>query len=158
MLMPACAVVSASAQQALTQIGLLTCSVTKKSEAEGAPQRQTREVFCAFRPANSKPEETYTGTLEVVGPEEGLSEQRAMIWVVKGNRETIRSPGLLQQVYIADPTANPGHPSPLIGEANRSLVLQTLADSQSPAQIEAKPQATVAEVVVISLVLKSAPA
>jgi hypothetical protein len=69
-------------------------------------------------------------------------------------------PGLLQQVYAADPATNPGHPPALIGEANRSLVLvlQPFADSQSPALIEGKAQTTAAVVVVVSLTLRSAPA
>jgi hypothetical protein len=70
----------------------------------------------------------------------------------------MRSPGLLQQVYAADPAANPGRPPALIGEANRSLVLQPFADSQSPALIEGEPQTAAAVVVVVSLILRSAPA
>ena len=157
--------VSASPQQA-TEIGLLTCGFAKgdevKSEAEGGAQstleRQTRELLCVFRPTDSEAEETYTGSVESVGSEKALSEQRAMIWVVKGSRGAMRSPGLLQQVYAADPAANPGRPPALIGEANRSLVLQPFADSQSPALIEGEPQTTAAVVVVVSLILRSAPA
>jgi hypothetical protein len=37
-------------------------------------------------------------------------------------------------------------------------VLQPFADSQSPALIEGKPQTTAAVVVVVSLILRSAPA
>jgi hypothetical protein len=157
--------VSASPQQA-TEIALLTCGFAKgddvKSEAEGGAQstleRQTRELLCVFRPIDSEAEETYAGSVESVGSEKALAEQRVLIWVVKGSREEMRSPGLLQQVYAADPAANPGHPPALIGEANRSLVLQPFADSQSPALIEGKPQTTAAVVVVVSLILRSAPA
>lgn len=157
--------VSASPQQA-TEIGLLTCGFAKgddvKSEAEGGAQgtleRQMRELLCVFRPTDSEAEETYTGSVESVGSEKALSEQRAMIWVVKGSRDAMRSPGLLQQLYAADPAADPAHPPVLIGEANRSLVLQPFTDSQSPALIDGKPQTTAAKVVVVSLILRSAPA
>jgi hypothetical protein len=157
--------VSASPQQA-TEIGLLTCGFAKGDEvkggAEGAAQstleRRTRDLLCVFRPTDGPAEETYTGSVESVGSEKALSEQRVLIWVVKGSREEMRSPGLLQQVYAADPAANPGHPPVLIGEANRSLVLQPFADSQSQALIEGKSQTTAAVVVVVSLILRSAPA
>jgi hypothetical protein len=157
--------VSALSQQT-TEIGLLTCGFAKgdegKSEAEGGAQstleRQTRDLLCVFRPTGSEVEETNTGSVESVGSEKALSEQRVVIWVVKGSREAIRSPGLLQQVYAADPAANPGHSPALIGEASRSLVLQPFADSQSPALTEGKPQTTAAVVVAVSLILRSAPA
>jgi Protein of unknown function (DUF992) len=153
--------VSASAQQARMDIGLLTCGLTESDEAQReagvAPLRQTRELLCAFRPANGGPEEIYTGTLQSVRPEKELSEKRTMIWVVKGPREPIGSPGLLQQVYAADFAAIPSHSPPLIGETNVWVALQTLADEQAPAAAGKKPM-TVAMVVLITLTLKSAPA
>jgi Protein of unknown function (DUF992) len=145
--------VSASAQQVRTQIGLLTCRLTSneaaQGQAENVPLRQTRELLCAFRPASGGPEETYTGTLQSVGLEQELSENRTLIWIVSGTRETVESPGLLQQVYAADLTANPGH-SP--------RMLQSLADSGAPALNDSELKATIAMVVVVSLILKSAPA
>lgn len=150
----------AAAQDVRAQIGLLTCGLTKsedvQSGADAAPLRQTRELLCTFRPTNSAPEEIYTGTLQSVGLEP--SDERAMIWVVKGTRETVGSPGLLQQVYAADVAANPGYSPPLIGESNMSIVLQTLADEQAPASADKKQQITIAVVVLITLRLKSTPA
>jgi len=152
----------AAAQDVRAQIGLLTCGLTKsedvQSGADAAPLRQTRELLCAFRPTNGGPEEIYSGTLQSVGLEKELSEKRAMIWVVKGTRETVGSPGLLQQVYAADVAANPGYSPPLIGESNMSIVLQTLADEQAPASADKKQQITIAVVVLITLRLKSTPA
>jgi hypothetical protein len=137
--------VSASAQQARTEIGLLTCDLTKSEDAESgadaAPLRETRELLCVFRPTNGGPEETYTGTLRSVGLAKELSEKRAMIWVVKGTRQTMGSPGLLQQVYAADLAVNPGHSAPLIGETNLSIMLQTLADEQAPAAAQSDENA-----------------
>jgi hypothetical protein len=62
----------------------------------------------------------------------------------------------LQQVYAADLAANPGHAPPLIGETNVSIVLQTMADAQLAAS--QKPPATVARIVLVTLILKSTPA
>lgn len=152
--------VSASAQQARMDIGLLTCGLTKSDEAQreaGVAPRQTRELLCAFRPANGGPEEIYTGTLQSVGLEKELSEKRTMIWIVKGRREPMGSPGLLQQVYAADLAANPSHSPPLIGETNVWVALQTLADEQAPAAADKKPM-PVAMVVLVTLTLKSTPA
>ena len=151
--------ISASAQQARMDIGLLTCSLTKSNEpreAGVAPLRQTRELLCAFRPSNGGPEEVYTGTLQSVGLEKELSEKRTMIWIVKGPREPMGSPGLLQQVYAADLAVNPSHSPPLIGETNVWVALQTLADEQAPAAADKKPM-SVAMVVLITLTLKSTP-
>jgi hypothetical protein len=53
--------------------------------------------------------------------------------------------------------ANPGHSPPLIGEANGSLVLETLADARAAAPSDDKPIIT-GMVVLVNLILKSAPA
>ena len=161
-LMLAHGMVSASAQQARMDIGVLTCGLTKSDEAQReagvAPLRQTRELLCAFRPSNGGPEEIYTGTLQSVGLEKELSEKRTMIWIVKGPRQPMGSPGVLQQVYAADLAVNPSHSPPLIGETNVWVALQTLADEQAPAAADKKPPMSVAMVVLITLTLKSTPA
>ncbi len=154
--------VSAPAQQRRMEIGLLTCGLIKSEGTQGAaeavaPLRQTWELDCSFRPTNGGPEETYTGTLESVGLEKELSERRAMIWIVKRAGETTGSTGQLQQAYAADVAAKPGHSPPLIGEANGSLVLETLADAGVAVTIDEK-RITTAMIVVVNVVLKSAPA
>lgn len=153
---------SSSTQDMRADIGVLTCGLTHVEQtpggADAAPMRQSRNMLCAFRPTNSGPEETYTGTLESIGLEQELSENRAMIWVVKGPRGTVWSPGLLEQVYAADLAANPGHSPPLTGESNASIVLQTMADPKMPASAEKRQQATLAMVVLVTLRLKSTPA
>jgi hypothetical protein len=154
--------VPALAQQRRMEIGLLICGLTKSDEAQGeagvAPLRQTRELLCAFRPANGGPAEIYTGTLQSVGLEKELSEKRTMIWIVKGPRQLMGSPGVLEQVYAADLAANPSHSPPLVGETNDWVALQTLADEQVPAAADKKPPMSVAMIVLIALTLKSTPA
>jgi hypothetical protein len=89
--------------------------------------------------------------------EKELSEKRAMIWIVKRTGGTIGSTGQLQQVYAADLAANPGQSPPLIGEANGSLVLETLADARAAVPSDEKRIST-AMIVLVNLILKSAPA
>jgi hypothetical protein len=151
----------APAQPARTEIGLLTCGIAQSEEVEGGsdptPLRQTRQMLCTFRPANSGAEETYDGMLQSVGLEKELSEKRVMIWVVKGFAGIAGPPGLLQQVYAADLAVNPGHAPPLIGETNVSIALQTMTDAQALAG-SAKQLATTAMIVLVTLTLKSTPA
>lgn|GEM_PF-2045694 len=154
--------VSAPAQPRRSEIGLLTCGLIKSEGTQGgteavAPARQTWDLDCSFRPTNGGPEETYTGTLESVGPEKEPSERRTMIWIVKRAGETTGPTGQLQQVYAADLAANPGHSPPLIGEANGSLVLETLADAGVAIAIDEK-RITTAMIVLVNLILKTAPA
>lgn len=156
-------VVSASAQQARTEMGLLTCGITRSEQTRSgaevvAPLRRTWDLQCAFRPANGGPEETYTGTLQSVGAQKELSEKRVLIWIVKGGRGAKASPGLLQQVYAADVAANPAHSPPLTGEADTSLVLETLADEHEATPSHSKRQITSAMIVLVNLILKSARA
>jgi hypothetical protein len=155
-------IASASTQGIRTDIGVLTCGLTYREQTPSAPAavplRQTRDMLCVFRPANSGPEETYTGTLESIGLEKELSENRAMIWIVKGLRGTVWSPGLLEQNYAADPSANPVHSPALSGETDESIVLQTMADPKMPATADKGQQATIAMVVLVALRLKSTPA
>jgi hypothetical protein len=156
-------VVSASAQQARIEVGLLTCGITRNEEAQSgaevaAPLRRTWNLQCAFRPANGGPEETYTGTLQSVGVQKELSEKRALIWIVKGALGAKASPGLLQQVYAADVAANPPRSPPLTGDADTSLVLETLADEHVATPSDRKRQISSATIVLVSLILKSAPA
>ncbi len=152
----------ASTQVMRTELGVLTCGLVYIEQTPGGVDagalRQTRDMLCAFRPTNSGPEEIYTGTLESIGLENELSENRAMIWIVKGLRGTVWSPGLLEQIYAADLAANPGHSPPLSGESDVSIVLQTMADPKMPASADKRQQATFAMVVLVTLRLKSTPA
>src|SRR5215472_16977573 len=126
---------SALAQEARVNIGLLICGLGEDAEAESggdAMTRETNKMLCVFRPSNSGPEEVYAGAFQTIGRGQDLSQDRAMIWVVKASPATQRSTGLLQQLYSADRSAPPPHPPPLIGETNSEIVLQTLTDPQPP--------------------------
>jgi hypothetical protein len=151
----------APAQPARTEIGVLTCGLAQREQAQGeadpTPLRRSRQMLCAFRPANGGAEEIYGGMLQSVGEEKQLSDQGVMIWVVKGMAGMAAPPGLLQQVYAADLAVNPGHAPPLIGETNVSIVLQTMADAQAPAG-SAKQLAAAATIVLVTLTLQSTPA
>jgi hypothetical protein len=153
-------VATASTQDVRTDIGVLTCGLTHIEQTPGGAEalRQTLDMLCAFRPINSGPEEIYTGTLESIGLEQELSENRAMIWVVKASRGTVWSPGLLEQIYAADLAANPSHPPALTGETNVTIVLQTMADPKVPAGTDRRQGATIAMVLLVTLRLKSTPA
>lgn len=147
----------ALAQDMRTKIGLLTCELSKSEEAQTGPAvsiRQTRDLRCAFKPAGNLPEETYTGSLQSVGPE----TTGAMIWIVRGSRGTAWAPGGLQQAYAAELVAFPGLTPTLIGETNASIVLQTFADEQTPARADRTLQSGLPVVVTITLRLDLASA
>lgn len=111
----------------------------------------------AFRPSHSGAEETYTGTVQSVGRDQELSDRRVMIWVVKGTSATGKSPGLLQQIYAADPTATLEHAALLIGESNSEIVLQAMADSQAPTAADKRQPTASTMIVLVALKLKSTP-
>jgi hypothetical protein len=154
--------VPALAQQRRMEIGLLIAA-SQKARRRRAELRQwhasVRRGSWTFVPTykRGRPEEAYTGWADSVGMEKELPEKRAMIWVVKRTGGTIGSTGQLQQVYAADLAANPGQSPPLIGEANGSLVLETLADARAAVPNDEKRIST-AMIVLVNLILKSAPA
>jgi hypothetical protein len=151
----------AVAQELRRDIGVLTCDLAKsggvRSGSEATPQRQTRHMLCAFRPSISGPEETYTGTMQSLMEDQQLSNGHMMMWIVKGAFATTEAAGLLQQIYVADPAAPPGHAPALIGESNSSIVLQPMADSQAPRAADKQQPAAGALVVLVALKLRSTP-
>ena len=142
-----------SQQTQLSNLGFLTCSlpevVENQEETVAGPRRQTRDMLCAF-----KPEETYSGTFQSVGRDQRGSVSWVMIWHVKGIRSMLGTPGFLQQIYFVDPAAAPGRATPLIGETNSSIVLETLAEDQE--QTGANERRPIISVLV-ALRLKSTP-
>ena len=149
----------AVAQEARRDIGLLTCELAESGQAqsgtEAAPQRQTLDVLCAFRPGNRGPEETYTGTLQNLVGDQQLTNTRVIIWIVRGSSATTESAGLLQQVYAADPAAPAGHAPALIGESNSAIVLLPMADSQVLTATGKRQPVVGALIVLVALRLKS---
>jgi len=147
-----------SQQPQLTNLGFLTCSLSEVAENQeetvAGPLRETRAMLCTFKPGDGGPEETYTGTFQSVGRDQRGSVNWVMIWHVKGTRSMLRTPGFLQQIYFVDPAAAPGRGTPLIGETNSSIVLETLAENQE--QTGADERQPIISVLV-ALRLKSTP-
>jgi len=149
-----------AAQEPQRDIGVLTCDLVDAGEAPGgtetaAPQRQLREMRCAFRPGNLGPEETYAGTLQSLVEDPSLADGRAMMWIVKGSSATKELAGLLQQTYVADPAAPAGQVPALIGESDSSIILQPMADSRVLAAADRRQPPAGALIVMVALKLKS---
>lgn len=151
----------ASAQEVRMEIGLLTCSLAESGEAqvegELAPIGQGWDMLCSFRPSRSGPEETYTGTLQSVGEQQQLTARGVMMWVVKGAPAPESSPGLLQQTYSADVAGAAVQASMMVGDADRSIVLHSLAEAGAapPSTPKARPSSMI---LTIALKLRSSPA
>jgi hypothetical protein len=141
------------AQAAPKEIGVLTCSLAENGE-DSRGDAASRKMLCVFRPANSGPEETYTGDFQAIGQRHSV-----MIWVVTATAamDTIPS-GVLQQVYVADPAAAPGHPPPLIGETSGSIVLQPMTDTLARMAPDNKQPVYSSMIIVVLLRLLSSPA
>jgi hypothetical protein len=110
-------------------------------------------MVCAFRASNGH-EETYAGSIEVVGGTGILPEKAAMLWSVRAPLGTTATPGLLQQNYAADPGAPPGQPAPPRGELNSQMTLCTMADKPEGSASKEKPPAPQFLVSEIQLALK----
>jgi hypothetical protein len=141
-----------SAEQSCRNSGLTCDLVAGRNGNEGPSQRQTRDLSCTFRPGSLGPEETYTGTLQYLVGERQPESTRVLIWIVKALPTTAATPGLLQQIYAADPGAPTGHAPALIGESNGSIILQPMADS--PASNEPRAM-TGTLIVLVTLTLTS---
>ena len=127
------AAVSASAQEARTNFGLLTCTVEKGQEQRVAVKGPTQAVACGFRPTMAGAEEDYTGTIHHSGTgKEVLTGKVVLMWVVNAPANTKPSRGWLKQSYIADP--NPSDPTVrlFVGQTNRAIVLQLEVDAPVP--------------------------
>jgi hypothetical protein len=149
---------TAAAQDLRFNIGFLTCDMAESAgpptaqETLAAPQG--RDMLCSFRAFAGGPEETYVGTIQSIGD---VAEKRALIWIVKASSGTELSPGLLQQTYAAD-TVAPGQTSvPLVGDTNRSLVLQSMAETHVEAAKENEARVPAAVIAVVALKLRSTP-
>ena len=157
------AVATPVAAEAPMDIGILTCALAETVRAvPGAPidggtaTEQARDMHCWFRPFHQGPEETYVGTVRGAGQVRELFKNGVIIWTVTGTPSTRASPGLLQQVYAADPKGEPGFAPPLIGEARAELILHSLADQELPVPNE-KVQPLDAIIISVELTLKSSP-
>ena len=123
------AAISASAQEARTNFGLLTCTVGKGQEQRVAVKGPTQAVTCGFKPTTAGADEDYTGTIHHSGTgKEVLTGKMVLMWVVNAPANTKASRGWLEQSYIADPpTARL-----FVGQTNRAIVLQLETDANLP--------------------------
>ena len=89
----------AFAQEALVDLGTLTCTLVEPRAKSGDTDSggQFRDGRCTFKPG-SGPEEIYEAKIEGVSltPSDGA---KTVIWVVKGQPGTTVEPGVLEQLY-----------------------------------------------------------
>jgi hypothetical protein len=116
---------TASADVAL---GFLTCTLAEGEAAapgDAIIASQKRDALCTFK-AKSGLEETYIGKFQ--GVSTTPAHNKALMWVVKSASGSAAYPGLLQQTYTADPAKPADQKTPIIGEVNADIQLQTMAD------------------------------
>jgi hypothetical protein len=108
-------------------IGVLTCTLAEAEPAATSEvvASQRREALCTFK-AKSGVEETYAGRFQGVSALPGRN--KALIWVVKSASGSAAHPGILEQSYTADPAKPADQKTPIIGEVNTDIQLQTMAD------------------------------
>jgi hypothetical protein len=141
-------------EERMSVLGTLTCSLT--GEAEGVSSGIGRAMLCRFQPGHRGPEETYIGSVQGVGKSELLFGTGAVLLSIKGPVSTEVAPGMLAQTYAVDAGASGGAPAPLIGEKNKQIVLQPLAEQEGRvAGGKTQPDAVIIRV---ELTLQSTPA
>jgi hypothetical protein len=152
-----CGALSAVAEQADVEIGVLICTLGELGEVPASTALsvgQTREALCTFKP-ESGPEETYAGRFQGVSISKG--QNGVLIWRVKSASGAVAEPGLLKQSYANDPTKPADQMPPLIGEANSDIVLHSMADkSEGSASATEKPSPAGFVILSVDLELKSA--
>lgn len=138
----------------MTVIGTLTCSLT--GEGEGTSGGMGRSMICRFQPGQQGPEETYTGSVQGVGQANRIFGTGAVLLSVRGPASTEVSPGMLTQTFAVDAGASGSAPAPLVGERNKLVVLQPLAEQEGRvAEGKTQPDAVIVRV---ELTLQSTPA
>jgi hypothetical protein len=140
----------ATAAQEGKQVGLLACTLTEQSSSDAAA---TRQALCAFKP-KSGAQETYAGNIQLVKP--SAVNKMTLVWRVTIPAAMSAAPGFLQQNYAADPRASASHLPDLVGEANPSVILQSMADrTEGSASAKEKLPAEATAVLRVELKLKS---
>jgi hypothetical protein len=114
-------------------------------------------MLCVFKLNEGGTEETYTGTFQSISAERAPRVGLVMIWDVKATLAVTGVPGLLQQLYVMDAAAAPGRTSPLIGDTNHSVVLETIADDHHFHSEEKKKPNTGTISLLIVLRLRTTP-
>lgn len=126
----------AGAQEVRDNIGVLTCTLAGKRDAQAAQPSTSpgdvRDMSCVFKPDDGAAEETYVGLIRVVGGGDALSGKQVMIWVVMGPSKKTRAPGALAQSYIGE-AAPPGTAARvLVGERDPLFGLAPMTNSAAP--------------------------
>ena len=115
----------ASAEQARTNLGVLTCTVVNPAKDEG------QKMTCGFKPAGSGAEEKYSGNVR--GSEQDLpSGKVVLVWTVVGPADGKIGAGILSQRYIKAKDIS-GEVPMLVGEKNPAIVLQSETNNGSAA-------------------------
>jgi hypothetical protein len=126
-LLVAISTTSATAENARTNIGVLTCTVAKSAEV------QPREMACGFKPTSTGSEEKFTGLIQ--GTVGDTTAKLVLVWAVLGPADAKVSSGQLAQKYVRTPTPT-GQPPIWVGERGKELALQfETNDSASPSLI-----------------------
>jgi len=117
---------SAQAQDRRLQSGQLTCSV---SAGIGLIIASQRNVNCIFRGQPGEPDESYTGTMTVIGIDIGFTTGSVIVWGVAS--DTSRYAGMLAGTYVGatgQATIGAGAgANVLVGGSNHSVSLQPLS-------------------------------
>jgi hypothetical protein len=115
----------ACAEQARTNLGVLTCTVVNPGKDEG------HKMTCGFKPAGSGAEEKYSGTVR--GSEQDLpSGKVVLVWTVLGPADGKIGAGILSQPYMKAKGTS-GQVPMLVGEKNPAIVLQSETNNGSAA-------------------------
>ena len=115
----------ASAEQARTNLGVLTCTVVNPVKDEA------NKMTCGFRPAGTGAEEKYSGSVR--GSEQDLpSGKVVLVLTVVGPAGGKIGAGILSQRYTKAKGTS-GQAPMLVGEKNPAIVLQSETNNGSAA-------------------------
>ena len=116
---------AAWAEQARTNVGVLTCTLIKPDKDVG------QKMTCGFKAAGAGADEKYSGTIR--GSDQELAAGKiVLVWAVIGPAEAKIPTGFLSQRYVRAKSA-PGQPAVLVGEKNPAIVLQSETNNGSAA-------------------------
>jgi hypothetical protein len=113
------------AEQARTNLGVLTCTVVTPAKDEA------NKMSCGFKPAGTGAEEKYSGSIR--GSEQDLpSGKIVLVWTVVGRADGKTGTGILSQRYTKAKGAS-GQGPMLVGEKNPAIALQSETNNGSAA-------------------------
>jgi len=147
-----------SAQQALWELGTLTCSLASETQRTPSEPAQGREALCQFRVGDRGAEETYVGTLQIIGQDTVPSGRQTIMLIVKAPISKTAASGLLQQTYSAVAPVMVGKQAPLVGENDGSIVLQPASPQSDWPSMALGQSKRATTIMVVELRLKSSPA